>query len=162
MARRWLAEGEDATAYASMIDVTGDLWEYPADVRAITTNGFVRKDGTCVMGRGCAAQATERYPGIDLKLGRLIQEHGNRCFYMRFGWDPILAFPVKHHWREKADIALIKKSCGEAMEMADKWNWRTIVLPRPGCGNGGLDYYEDVLPEIALLLDDRFRVITYA
>lgn len=146
-----------------MIDVTGDLWEYTAEVHGITTNGALRKDGACVMGRGCAAQAKERYPGIEYKLGERIRQYGNRCFYMRYQlFDAILTFPVKHHWREKADIELIKKSCGEAMEMADRFGWHTVVLPRPGCGNGGLDYYEDVLPEIALLLDDRFRVITYA
>lgn len=145
-----------------MIDVTGDLWEYPAEVRAITTNGHVTKRGACVMGRGAALQAKKHYPGIEFKLGHLISTYGNRCFQLRFGlYDVLLSFPVKHHWQDRADIDLIKKSCGEAMEMADKFGWHTIALPRPGCGNGGLDYYEDVLPEIALLLDDRFRVITY-
>ena len=155
-----------------MIDIHGDLWDYPDDVTAITTNGYVTAKGACVMGRGCALQAKMRYPGIELNLGALVGLHGNRCFHLRKGLllagsdrtlpRTILTFPVKHHWRQAADLRLIAKSCGEAMEMADKFGWEKIVLPRPGCGNGGLTYEWDVRPKIESLLDDRFHIITYA
>lgn len=35
-----------------MIEVKGNLWTYPAEVRVITTNGFVKKNGEAVMGIG--------------------------------------------------------------------------------------------------------------
>jgi hypothetical protein len=44
--------------------------------------------------------------------------------------------------------------------MADKFRWQHIVMPRPGCGNGGLDW-ADVEPVLSKLLDDRFTVITH-
>ena len=43
-----------------MKEVFGDLWEFDGII-AITTNGFVKRDGTCVMGRGCARQAAVRF-----------------------------------------------------------------------------------------------------
>jgi hypothetical protein len=92
-----------------MKELTGvDLWEVPADLRVITTNGAVRKsDGACVMGLGRSArEARDRFPGIDLKLGRLIKEHGNRPFRLcRLPDGSVLAsLPVKHDWREEADL----------------------------------------------------------
>lgn len=151
-----------------MIDVSGNLWDYPAEVTAITTNGVVKANGACVMGRGCAREARDRYPGLDITLGTFIRAFGNRCFRIV---SPIvrpncpldrtlLTFPVKHRWDEPADLRLIATSCEQAMAMADKFGWKSIVLPRPGCGNGRLNYY-DVEPLISDLLDDRFHVITF-
>lgn len=155
-----------------MIEVTGDLWEHPAQVHAITTNGTIKKDGSAVMGAGCAREARERFSGIDATLGGLLATHGNRCF--RIVWERrtapqgtfklkpqiILTFPVKHQWNQKADRQLIADSCMQAHHMANRFGWESIVLPRPGCGNGGLDYEKDVKDIVRMLLDDRFRVIT--
>jgi hypothetical protein len=152
-----------------MIEVTGNLWDYPADVRVITTNGAVRKDGCCVMGRGCALEATQRYPHIALALGRLIQQRGNiphllvRPTAESAG---VWSFPVKHHWREQADLDLIRRSAeilvAECCAYADDWTDRgpVIVMPRPGCGNGRLKW-DDVRPILQEILDDRFHVISW-
>lgn len=150
-----------------MIEVTGDLWAYPADVRVITTNGTVKKNGECVMGRGCAWEAKQKYPGIAASLGLHIQTYGNIAGVIitpdaippiNAPW--IISFPVKHNWYEKADLALIKDS---AQRLAS-WNASrgpyTVVLPRPGCGNGHLKW-EDVRPVLAPILDNRFYVITH-
>lgn len=141
-----------------MRQVTGNLWTTEADFKFITTNGMVRRDGACVMGRGCALEAKSIYPGIEYRLGDLIQKHGNRCFRL---YPDLGSFVVKHHWKQAADLDLIRKSCDEATQMADKWGWETILLPRPGCGNGSLDWHEDVEPVVAPLLDDRFKVISF-
>ncbi len=53
-----------------MIEEFGDIWEIPGDARVITTNGVVRKDGACVMGRGVALQAKMRYPGSSSRSAR--------------------------------------------------------------------------------------------
>jgi hypothetical protein len=49
-------------------EVFGDLWGF-GGIIVITTNGFVKRDRTCVMGRGCAKQAAIRFPGLPNKLG---------------------------------------------------------------------------------------------
>jgi hypothetical protein len=144
-----------------MINVYGDAWELLAhenyDVLCITTNGYVKRNGECVMGAGIAKTARDNIPGIALRLGTLISKHGNRCFRLT----PKLAtFVVKHNWYEDADLDLIRKSCKEITEMADKFGWSKVLIPRPGCGNGKLSY-KVVEPILQELLDDRFHIVTW-
>lgn len=142
-----------------MIEVYGDLWSYPADVRVITTNGMVRKDGGCVMGRGCALEAKNRYKGIDLVLGRMIKVEGNHVhFLMAMADFTLYSYPVKHKWFEAADPDLIVRSAEELAELVHGDS--QVVLPRPGCGNGSLKW-DQVKPLLEKILDDRFHVITF-
>ena len=141
-----------------MREAYGDLWEYPADIRVITTNGIVKNNGAVVMGRGCARQARDKYPGIDKKIGTLITRHGNRAF--RIVGTDIATMPVKTHWKNPAEVPIIVRSCMQLVEMADKFGWESIVVPRPGCGNGQLSW-NMVKPSVEAVLDDRFTVITY-
>lgn len=145
-----------------MIEVTGNLWTYPADVRVITTNGFVKKNGEAVMGRGCAKEASVRWPELPKILGRHLQTLGNipLLFPASVGILNLVSFPVKHNWFEKADPELIRVSATVISAWADLNNWQTIVIPRPGCGNGQLKW-EDVKPILAPILDDRFHIITF-
>ena len=146
-----------------MLNVKGNAWDVynDYDVLCITTNGFVKNNGECVMGRGIALEAKKRFPSIAKVLGSFIKQYGNRCMKLAKIKDTYLvSFPVKHNWYEMADIELIKRSCLQLTEMADKFNWTKILLPRPGCGNGGLNW-NDVEPIISELLDDRFYIITF-
>jgi hypothetical protein len=96
-----------------MIEVVGNLWTYPADVRVITTNGTVKKNGECVMGRGCALEAAKKLPGLPKVLGDLIKKNGNvpqRLTDKSCEIHSLWSFPVKHEWHQKADLTLIKKS----------------------------------------------------
>ncbi|MFW6042645.1 MAG: hypothetical protein ACOC9C_03095, partial [Chloroflexota bacterium] len=53
-----------------------------ADLFLITTNSTLKKNGALVMGRGIAQQARNRFPGLDLALGREIARRcGNRGEY---------------------------------------------------------------------------------
>lgn len=149
-----------------MLEESGDLWTLPADARCITTNGTIRGDGKAVMGRGCAQEARNRYPGLDTYLGLQLHAGGNHVHHlMQDAKEPrptgiwvLLSFPVKHHWREKADLELIRRSCGELMLLMEVEDWQRVLLPRPGCGNGQLGW-DEVGPAIAPLLDDRVVVI---
>ncbi len=144
-----------------MIEVVGNLWAYPADVRVITTNGTVKKNGECVMGRGCAAEAKQLYPELAKLLGDYLRNIGNVPHYLRrIGVVELYSFPVKHNWHEKADIRLITRSAQLLVDRLVYHKRYTIVLPRPGCGNGGLKW-EDVKPVLEPILDDRFHVITF-
>lgn len=160
-----------------MIEVYGDLWTYGdgVDARVITTNGYIKANGRAVMGRGCAREARDRFPALDLWLGGCLLQHGNRCFRTRIAddsgeWD-LVTFPVKPEfgrggvpgWGAPADLDLIRESVYQLVEMANKFEWKRVLMPRPGCGNGGLDW--DVVRTMLLgtgMLDDRFEVISYA
>lgn len=154
-----------------MIETRGNLWDTPGyAVRVITTNGTVKRDGTCVMGRGCAKEARDKFPGVDARLGLLLTQHGNRCFRLgKYSFthpedrpEPftLASMPVKHNWWEVADLKLIATSAWQLMDMADKFDWPNVLMPRPGCGNGQLDW-EIVGKHLRNLLDDRFTVITF-
>ena len=138
-----------------MIEIIGDMWDTEADARCITTNGFVKTNGECVMGRGNALQAKLRYPKLPKLLGDAIKQFGSRVHYFREY--ELFSFPVKHNWWEKADIALIKDSYQELIdELNNLPNIHRVLLPRPGVGLGQLDWDNEVKP---LLLPDDGRII---
>lgn len=144
------------------------------DAICITTNGFVKVDGTAVMGAGIAKQAKELLPGVEKMLGDRIRQSGNHVhvFWELVGhydgeageeWtQDLVSFPVKHHWREVADLELIIRSCHELMEWAEETSyWKRILLPRPGCGNGRLNW-NYVKEAIKGILDERVVIVDYA
>ena len=142
-----------------MIEVVGDLWEahHLGHWVAITTNGVVRKDGACVMGRGVALEAAKKFPGLPYALGGQIKRWGNHVHVFRES--RILSFPVKDHWRNPAEILLITRSALEISSDNLKGLVRyPIYMVRPGCRNGRL-LWKDVRPALADLLDDHFIVI---
>jgi hypothetical protein len=162
-----------------MREATGDIWTFPSDAIAITTNGDVNGKGLAVMGRGVALQAAERFPDLRTALAESLRLYGNvvNC------WDPyllgapqpdlgllledgeprptlpyVVSFPVKAHWREPARPDLIRTSCLALREMIDVMGWDCVVLPRPGCGNGGLAW-DDVRPILMEIIGDDDRVV---
>jgi len=138
-----------------MREIRQNLWTIAADVHVITTNGSVRRDGAAVMGRGCAWEATQRYPGLAQALGQQLTAHGNHVH--GFPQYMLVTFPVKHAWWQTADPGLILQSTEELVQLTDAQGWRTVAMPRPGCGNGRLAWAE-VKRIIGPLLDDRFVV----
>jgi hypothetical protein len=139
-----------------MLEATGNLWTYDAKFRCITTNGTIKKNGEAVMGRGCALEAKEKYPNVPIWLGAKLKATGNHVYWLTSN---VYSFPVKHHWRENADLNLIEQS---AIEISAIIRHSTVVLPRPGCGNGGRDWEKEVKPILEPILDDKFIVISFS
>lgn len=162
-----------------MREVKGNLFDYPADAICITTNPIVNAKGLAVMGAGVALEAARRYPWIRKALAVRLQARpwANALFvfdpldyeesptFWPVGEDEpppkVVAFPVKHHWREPADYGLIRSSAYKLVTITDAMGWETVALPRPGCGNGGLPW-PDVRRLIDPLLDDRFVIVDLA
>lgn len=147
-----------------LVDITGDLFEQKADAICLTTNGIVKDNGRAVMGRGCALQAKQRWENIDRRLGDLIQKNGNCCQMIFHNADhefqyAVVAFPVKHDWRDNADLSMIRRSALQLMEMVEKHGWRRVILPKPGCGSGKLPWHE-VRKVLLPILDERVAVIS--
>lgn len=148
-----------------MIEDYADLWEVDCDARCITTNGTVKSNGRGVMGRGCARQAKHKYVGLEITLGAQLKVHGNHVAILCRTGDtdrpiPLIMFPVKRDWWEHADLQLIAYSAEELVALTDREGWKRVVLPRPGCGNGGRSWEREVRHLIQPILDDRFRVVT--
>lgn len=139
-----------------MKEIYGDLWEfYGRAVIAITTHGYVTAGGESPMPRGCARQARERLPALPRILGRLVAAGGNHVFELAEG---VVSFPVEHHWLENPDLRLIERSAQELVALADARGWLEVIVPRPGCGGGGLEWAA-VRPILERHFDGRFRVI---
>lgn len=171
-----------------MKEIKGNLFDHigSADAICITTNGFVKNNGECVMGKGCAKKATYLFPTIAHKLGTLIGVKGNipiALFHKNKTW--IYSFPVKpisdifdgnnavRHMKYKFKIgqsipgwacvaapALIKQSAKLLTAFIDTTNWTDIIIPRPGCGAGELNW-ATIKPMLDQYLDDRFSSITF-
>lgn len=149
-----------------MKEIEGNIWDYhnKGNWIVVTTNGFVKKDGTCVMGRGIAKQAASRFPELPRELGQRIlgismpygecTQGNNLKVFQNY---KIITFPTKHNWWERADIVLIEESCRSLLS-ATEGTPMPIYMVRPGCSNGQLDW-KDVKPILEKYLDDRFIVV---
>ena len=141
-----------------MIEVVGNLWTYPAAYRVVTTNGSVRKDGAAVMDRGCAKEAATKYPFLAHELGERLQRGGTVMqFFSRYS---LFTFPVKDEWDQRARPSLIEQSVTELRLLIKSIDDQALyVLPRPGCGNGGLSWTTVQL--LLTALPDNVHVIDF-
>ena len=154
-----------------MKEITGNIFDIKdADAICVTTNGGLNKYGELIMGQGTptanhlAAQFAKEFPWLPLFLGHARKVYGNvpYCPTMeRSGHigPHIVSFPTKWDWKDPSDIHLIDRSAEALVILTDQYNWKKIVLPRPGVGKGKLKW-EDVKAVISPILDDRFFVIT--
>jgi hypothetical protein len=137
-----------------------NIWDYRNNKDyyiLITTNGSRRENGEAVMGVGVAAQAKKQYAGVAQILGNSIRDNGNVFIHL---FNRLIAFPVKDRWQDKADINLIIKSAKCLADYATRVKPNiTFLLPRPGCGAGGLNW-EKVKPIIEKILPDNVIVVT--
>lgn len=142
-----------------MFEVVGDIWEQAelGAIIVITTNGSLTRDGRAVFGRGVARQAASRFPDLAETLGRKLLEQGNHVFDLGNG---IATFPVEETPWSLPDLRIIARSAQELRTLADRSGWKQIVVPRPGCGGGGLAWAE-VQPVLAPWFDERFIVICH-
>jgi len=143
-----------------MKELVGDMWSIKADAYCITTNGIVKTNGRAVMGAGVALSTVRKFPECDKFLGHHIKELGHKVFvfYVGNGID-LISFPTKYHWKDPSDINLIEKSANELIQLINKNRYNMVVLPRPGCCNGGLDW-KDVKKVIEPILDNRVVVVS--
>jgi hypothetical protein len=149
--------------------IQGDMWEEigKANLILVTTNATLRGDGALVMGRGAAAQAKQQFPQLPFELGRRLQQSG--LVGSAYGitvtgvsvQDTLLgAFQVKYHWRDEADLDLIRFSCKELFQYAEPGPNERIVLNYPGIGNGRLTR-DDVEPILVAELGKLDNVCVY-
>jgi len=148
----------------------GNIWSLRKDhAIVIPTNMGWKKDGTNVMGRGLAKQAAERYRGLPKLLGK---EYGIAGAFglMKANNDPPvvrtqepdgvelifvpskkLVIPAYLSWKEKADLALIRKSLEKLKRIhLGRTRKPKIAIPLIGTGNGQLpkSLVDDLIHEL--------------
>lgn len=155
-----------------MKQIVGNIFDIlDADAICVTTCGVTKSNGDLVMGAGIAKQFRDRYQTTNYgslanNLGILVKTEGNHVYVGCWqetkldGPIAIVSFPTKEHFKNDSQLWLIKQSARELVQLADAKGWNKIVLPRPGCGLGLLDWEKDVKPLIEAELDDRFYIIT--
>jgi len=141
-----------------MKEVKGDIWKRSGDVRVITTNGYVKRNGEAVMGRGVALQAARRYQWLPKALGEKLLEEGNHVHLFNTPHGALVTYPVKYNWWQAADPELIERSAKELIVLTNEQGWQQVLMVRPGCGNGQLTW-DVVKPILVPLLDDRFIIV---
>lgn len=136
--------------------------------KCFTSNGMVTKEGKAVMGAGVAKAFRDAYIGIDKELGsRLMAEESNKVRRlglfktMQYPLTEIIAFPTKLDWKKNSSYDLIEKSARELADIitiSPDLQRGIVLLPRPGCQNGKLDwnvvktYIEDILPDNVVIV----------
>lgn len=170
-----------------MKEARGNMLTIDCDALVVTTNGFVKRNGECVMGRGIAKQVADIIPQLPKDLGSKLTQLGNKVHmftYPNFK-EVIVTFPVKptvqmndgtnvvkHKQNQfklgdmvpgfavKADPYLIEKSLEDLVRLTDAMGWTNVVCPRFGCGAGELNW-KDIKPMVEQYLDDRFTIYTH-
>jgi len=140
-----------------MIELTGDLMSVHAQggLVVIPTNPIINARGELVMGRGLALAFKRKLPALPTIAAIQVQQAGPTTVIVDWTFRVIL-FPVKHHWREPASLALITSSAGQLGPKP----LGPVFLPRVGCGNGRLDW-ATVRPILdAHLVGPNFIVVT--
>lgn len=63
-------------------------------------------------------------------------------------------------WMLHSPFDLVRRSCEELLALTNEKGWEKVLLTRPGCGLGGLDWVRQVKPMLEEIgLDDRFIVV---
>jgi len=141
-------------------EVIADLWNYPADIRVVTTNGILNSQGCLVMGAGVALAAKNKYPWLPKILGDYVKQNGN-IPYLNIE-QGIATVPTKHHWKNPSDIDLIVSSIkllNAMIETVDAEKKLKIVSTQFGCGNGKLNW-QNVKNNIEHLLNDQWTIVS--
>lgn len=145
---------------ASIQFIRGDITADPSDVLVNTVN--------CagVMGKGVAKAFADAFPTIvppykaacragDIRPGtaRIYAIPGDadaRCW---------AALATKNHWRDPSQYTWVETGLADLAANARAIGARSIAIPRPGCGNGGLSW-DRVKPMLQTALAD-FDVTVY-
>lgn len=149
-----------------MIEITGDFWSHLDQNRDIydaiccTTNTVVKLNGELVMGAGIAKDFANEYSWLPKHWGERVKKQTMPLVLVTLmkKRPHLVSIPTKIDWKQPSPLDLIWESITELSLLTEQLGWKKILLPRPGCKNGGLSWKEQVRP-ILLQLDDRFVVI---
>jgi hypothetical protein len=145
-----------------MNEIKANLWDIHKDgwnAICCTCNYIVKTNGELVMGAGIAKQFKDKYPWLAKKWGDKVAKHWHEDYDPQIlitlmKQQPHLIYvQTKRHFKDQSDLQLIYDSVELLCLMVYTLGWKKVLLPRPGCTNGGLNWENEVKPKLAPLLD---------
>lgn len=123
--------------------IKGNMFDSPAQVLVNTVNTVG------VMGKGLALTFKKVYPDMFENYKHFCEHNeltiGKLYLYKTKGkW--ILNFPTKTTWRKPSKIEYIEEGLKKFVSTYKSKNIKSIAFPMLGCGNGGLDFENEVKP----------------
>jgi O-acetyl-ADP-ribose deacetylase (regulator of RNase III) len=125
----------------------GNLLEADAEALVNTVNTVG------VMGKGIALQFKKKFPENfkaykqacdekEVKIGKMFVFSFDRLSNPRY----IINFPTKNNWREKSRLEYVREGLDDLVREVRELGIHSMAVPPLGCGNGGLDWEEEVRP----------------
>ena len=113
------------------------------------TNVYVNPVNTVgVSGAGLAKEFKVRYP-VAQSLYEARCRSGFRIgelMFVRERNDMVVYFPTKIHWRQPSQLEYIERGLERFVKEYARFNMSSVAFPALGCGLGGLNWQDDVLP----------------
>lgn len=131
----------------SLREIRGNIWDYANKntVVCILVNNTNNR-GRNPMGGGIAREALDRNPGIDKLVVESIK-HSSHSLGKDSITDAVLyRFTTKQEIWLPSTLDVIEQSLKHLAEYMKLMPYFTFLLPRPGCGFGGLDWDTQVKP----------------
>lgn len=147
---------EDGNAEGMIEFREGNLLEADAEALVNTVNTVG------VMGKGIALQFKKKFPENfkaykracdkkEVEIGKMFVFSFDRLTNPRY----IINFPTKNNWREKSRLKYVRDGLDALVGEVQDLKVHSIAVPPLGCGNGGLDWEDEVRP----LMEDAFARI---
>lgn len=147
--------------------IHGDFWSLRNngyDAIVCTINTCRKRDGSLVMGKGIAADFARYYPWLPAHWGKTILNSppimvAHEGVYVDYDADDsyLIGMITKHDWKKPSTYQIVETSLKALRDVAGILGVKNVLMPPPGCGNGGLDWRR-VEKLCQQYLDDRFTV----
>lgn len=131
--------------------IDGNLFTSPAKVLVNTVNTVG------VMGKGVAKTFKDIYPEMFSEYQHLCEtgqfQIGSLWLFKTSNkW--VLNFPTKQHWRAPSKVEYIEAGLKKFVSVYPRFGITSAAFPKLGCGNGGLDWQNQVAPLMNKYLGD--------
>jgi len=125
----------------SYTELAQDLFSVKADTKVITINLVG------AMGAGVAKTARDTVPGLYTRYKKMYKDLDPTQFILHRHEDvQYLLIPTKLDWRAPSPRDLVVPNINRLVVMTNRHpdKFGTVALPPMGCGNGGLDFDNDI------------------
>lgn len=123
---------------------SGDMFASQAQTLVCTVNTVG------AMGAGVALAFKQKWPAMFEAYKRACRDRHflrNATWLYKVSDDlQILCIVTKGHWRHPSKVEWVDSSLREMAERCQEYGVTSIAMPPPGCGNGGLLWWEEVSP----------------